>query len=402
MSKKPLIVYFHRYPPEFETIQYPGMKDLFKELSEKNYRIVYLSMKGHQPKDKKLRQEIKVREIPLKVDTTNNFDKWMKTFFYYLFLPRTLAELKALKPDFIICKETLPFVPLIVSKLKIPMIADISDWWWSILLGNKKFGRVFAKEMEKIEVKKWNKSKVIAITHSNAEGKVVESKGMPKNKIKVINAPLYRGVYFPLDAAKERKKIDPEDNSWIVSVHGIIHQSKGYDQLLEWWKKLLNDHPNWKLLIIGGAGGEAWCREKIKQLGIQENVIMTGWLETQEQVNKYLNASDCLLATRRNTEENKGIIPASLYHSLLVGKPTVITGLPGMSEIITHKKDGFIFEPDNFNSFKSVLEEIYNNPVESLKIAKQGIKRGEDCFDPKIAAIKWREVIDESLKAKSI
>ena len=98
-----------------------------------------------------------------------------------------------------------------------------------------------------------------------------------------------------------RKKLNLPVGDFIVAVHGIIHPSKGYDQMLKWWKNISLNYPSWKLLIIGGAGKEKWCREKISELGLINKVIMTGWLPNQMMVNEYLNAADCLLVTRRNT-----------------------------------------------------------------------------------------------------
>ena len=390
------IVYFHRYPIEYEAIQYPGMRDLFDELLKK-YRVIYFSMKGVKSLDNKLREGIEIIEIPLRVDNINSKDKWIKTFFYYLFLPITILRLRKLRPNFIICKETLPFIPLLLGKLRIPMIIDISDWWWSILLGKKELGRKLATKLEDIEVRHWSKLKVITITHSKAEEELVEQKGISKSKIEVINAPLYKEVYFPIKADKERKKLGFSKKDFVVALHGIIHPSKGYDQILEWWKRIVKIHNNWKLLIIGGASGEKWCRKEIKKLGLEKSAIMTGWLPTQSDVNRYLNVANCLLVSRRNTKENKGVIPSALYHSLMLGKPVIVTGLPGMSEIIRHGVNGYLFEPDSYESFKGVLETIYKNPKKSAKVGKQGIKRGEECFNPEIAAKKWREVIDKTI-----
>ena len=394
---KPLIIYLHRYSIEYEAIQFPGMRPMFDTLSKK-YKILYLSMAGPIPPNFKLRKGIKVKEIPIKVNRTKPIDKWLKTILYYFFLPFTLIKIKKENPSLIICKETLPFVPSIVSKLKIPMLVDISDWWWSILFGRKKQGKKLARIMEKLEVSHWNKNKILAVAHTMAEAKIVQQKGMSEKKIRIANAPLYKGVYYPYDAKGERKKLNLAKNKWVVAIHGIIRPGKGYEQLLVWWKKLVKEHPNWTLLIIGGAGGEAWCRKKIKILNLQKNIIMTGWLPTQDHVNKYLNAADCLLVIRRNTDDNKGIIPSALYHSLATGKPTLITGLPGMAEVVKHKVSGYIFEPDNYKSFKSVLEHIFSHPKEATKVGKTGIKRGNQCFDPKLTAEKYFKYAEEAMQ----
>lgn len=395
MEKKK-VVYFHRYPMEYESVQFPAMKLLLKELAKK-YEVIYFSMKSRN-ENAVLHKELAVNEIqlPMTVEPSDRIDKLIKTFLYYLFLPVTLIKLKNLNPDFIIIKETLPFIPLLVGNLKIPMFIDTSDWWWSILLGKAKRLRKFAQFMEDFEVRKWSNLDIVAVAHSEAEAKLVNEKGMDKNKIAVVNAPQFKEVYFPVNASDIRRKLNLTKDNWVITMHGVIHPSKGYEQIIDWWSKIEKIHQNWKLMIIGGAGSENSLKKKIQALNLK-NVIMTGWLKTQEEVNKYLNASDCLLVTRRNTPENQGVMPSSLYHSLPLAKPTLATGLPGMAEIIKDKKTGYLFTPDDYNSFKSVLEHIYSHPREAKKVANQGKKYAEKCFNPKTAVEKYIQIIDRLL-----
>ena len=397
--KKPLVVYFHRYSIEYESVQFPVARKLI-DLILKKHEVLYFSMKTSEHVEEKLRKGIKIKEIPLKVNNKSGVDKWFKTFLYYILLPKTLFELKKQNPDFIICKETMPFIPYFIKFFKIPMLIDTSDWWWSILFGKNKYGRKLAGSIERFEVKKWDKPYVTVIAHTKAEADLIAKKGFPIERIKIINAPLYEGVYFPCNAEKQRKLLSLKKSDFVVAVHGIIHPSKGYGQLLEWWKKLISAHKNWKLVIIGGSIGESWCRNKIKERNLSENVIMTGWLPTQQDVNLYLNAVDSLLVIRRNSPENIGIVPSALYHSLMLSKPVLATGLPGISEIITDKENGFLYKPDSFESFKSSLEFINKNKKKSLEIAKKGVKRAKECFNPDKAIKKYLEVIERGIIEK--
>jgi glycosyltransferase involved in cell wall biosynthesis len=392
------VVYFHRFSIEYEDVQFPGLRAMLDALRSK-YEVVYFSMRTTIPCDPELRAKVRVKQIPLTVETTNARSKWIQTLWYYLILPVTLWRLRSEWPAFIICKETMPFVPSYVGLLKVPMSIDASDWWWSILFGRWKWGTAFANVMERIEVGHWSKSGAIVIAHSKAEAEVVERKGMPPAQIRIINAPLYRGVYFPTDAREERNRFGFTGDDFVVAVHGIIHPSKGYDQIFGWWRDLVTSHPNWRLLVIGGAGGEAWCRKEIERLGIQQHILMTGWLPAQSDVNRCLNAADCLLVTRRNTEENRGVIPSALYHALATAKPTVVTGLPGMTEIVEHGKNGYAFTPDDYSSFKKVLEYIANHPHDAKRVGEAAPARAEECFNPERAAAKFLQVVEEALRS---
>lgn len=394
-NKKPLVIYLHRYAMEYESYQFPTSRRLLDILLKKN-RVIYFSMGTKEEINQKVRQGLEIHELPLKVSNKNGIDKGIKTIAYYFFLPYTLIKIKKLNPDFIICKETLPFIPFFVRLLNIPMLIDTSDWWFSILLGKRNFGKKLASILEKLEVRGWNSPKVTVVAHSKAEAEMSEKKGF-RHEIKVINAPMYGNIFRPYNAKKQRKLLKFKDSDFVLAVHGIIHPSKGYDRLLEWWKKLSLEHKNWKLLIIGGSFGENWCRNEIKRLNLENNAIMTGWLKTQEDLNQYLNAANCLLVIRRNTPENQGVIPSALYHSLPTGKPTLATGLPGFSEIIQHNVNGFLYTPDDYNSFKTVLEFISSNPKQAKKVGINGIKRAKECFDPEKTAQDYVKIAENSI-----
>ena len=398
-NKKPLVVYLHHRPIEYEAHQNPGLRALFDELLKK-YRVAYFSMKGTKPADPKIRENILVKNLSFKIDTSSGRDKFFKIILWYLSLPLIFSKLKALKPDYIISKESHPLIPSIIARLGIPMLIDVEDWWWTIFFGTTKIGDKFSYFMERMEIRDWKKFRTTVIIHSKTDSEIIHKHGMPKNRIKVVNYPAYEGEYFPCNADDVRKKLGFIGNTFVVSVHGVIRKSKGYDQLVVWWKRLVKNHPNWKLLIIGGAGGEKALKDKIKKLGIEKNVIMSGWLPTHADVNKYLNASDCLLVNRRNTRENRGLISSALFHSLSLGKPTLATGFPAMAEVIEHGKNGYLFEPDNYESFKEVLEYIESYPKEAKKVAKHGIKQANECFNPEKAKQGFVEIVDRELSGR--
>ncbi|MBI2440794.1 MAG: glycosyltransferase [Lentisphaerae bacterium] len=399
MSSKPLVVYLHRYPPEHEAQQFSGMRVFLDHLLEK-FDVLYVSMRGVKPPAADLRRGLRFMEIPFTIDPASGLSKFSKTILFYLAVPGILPRLRRLEPDFIICKEPLPFIPIMVSRLGLPfMIASVSDFWWRIFLGGNRWGRRLAGWLERFEIRRWNLGRACVVANTKAEADLIEKRGMNRNRIFIINTTSPAGLYFPCDAQQERALLKLAPNDWVVAIHGTIRPGKGYGQLLEWWQALTKTHPNWRLLIIGGAGGEAWCRRQIRRLELERQVRMTGWLPGPQEVNRYLNAADCLLVVRRNSDDNQGIIPSALYHSLATGKPTVATGLEGMAEIVRHGVDGFLFEPDNFDSFRKVLEHIAEHPQEAARVGRAGMAREKECFDPVVAAEKNVEVIERMIRA---
>lgn len=395
MSKtKPIVVYLHRYPPEIEAFQWPALGHLADVLAP-DYELVYASMgPANGKRDEALRRNMRVIELPLTVDQTNGRDKWLKTRQWYRHLDSLLAQIQAMNPALIICKETLPLIPGRVVKLGIPTIIATSDWWWSILLGHMKWGRRLADWMEAREVRSWNRPHVRATVSTKAEGRLLAAKGMDESRVVAINAPQNPGIFRPLDPLPAKTELGLDEKLKYAAIFGIIRGGKGYDQLLDWWKTAVAKHPDWRLVIIGGAGGEAWCRKQIARRGLGDVVHMTGWLPTKQDVNRWLNAMDAVISHRRNSPDNQGIIPSALYNGLSTGRPMVVTGLPGMAEIVRDGVDGFLFTPDVEDSFIQALERVMADPAAALRIGQVGLARAAECFDPKATAKAHRALID--------
>ncbi len=398
-TTRPLIVYLHHYPPEVEARQYSGMRILVDRLTEK-YRVLYVGFRGAVAADPEVRRDMELLELPGRIDIASGADKLLKTAWFYLLLPWLIRRLRRMRPALILCKEPLPLVLTFVCFSGIPVLIDsVTDWWWRILLGWSAPGRKIAACLERFDAHIWNKRGAWIVALNKEEASMLIERGMAAKRVKVIHTTMdYR--YYPCDAGDLRRARGYGGDQWVAAIHGTIRPGKGYAQLLRWWKRLAGMHPDWRLLIIGGAGGLAWCRRLVRRLGLDGSVKLTGWLPTHEDVNRHLNAADCLLAVRANSEDNRAMIPSVLYHSMAIGKPTVATGLPGMAEVVRHGVDGFLYAPDDFESFRAALEYVAQYPEEAARIGRAGIARARECFDPAMAADLHLKMISNLLSSQ--
>lgn len=388
------VVYLHRYPPEIEALQWPALRE-FAAVLAPDYELMYLCMgPAGGKRDPELRAMMRVEELPWTVDQSDGRDKLRKTFCWYKSMGRLIRRIRELQPAAVICKETLPLIPGRVAAMGFPTIITTADWWWSIFFGDIWLGRRFADWMEAQEVQSWNRPNVCATVSTHAEGRLLAAKGMALDRISVVPAPQNPSVFRPLSPRPEKAELGLDPAMKHFAICGIIRKGKGYDQLLDWWKLALGRHPNWRLVIIGGAGGEEWCRREIAKRGLQDAVIMTGWLPTKQDVNRWLNAMDGVLAHRRNSSDNQGAVPSAFFNGMSTGRPVAASGLPGLAEILRDGIDGFLYRPDDGDSFISTLERIVADPAAADAIGSAGARRAAECFDPKVAAAGIRALVD--------
>ena len=393
-GKKPIVVYLHRYPPEIEAYQWPALRAVVDALAPA-YEVVYVCMgPAGGRRDRGLRRNLRVVEAPFAVDQAHGRDKWIKTIRWYLHLGRLLREIRALDPALIICQEVLPFIPGRVVRLGFPTILPTADWWWSILLGHWRWGRWVADRLERREVRGWNRSSARVLACTQAGARLLAAKGVDASRISIVGMPRNPGMFRPLEPAPTKTELGLDERRKHVAIFGIIRGGKGYGQLLDWWKGAVAKHPEWRLVIIGGAGGETWCRRQIAKRGLGNAVQMTGWLPTKQEVNRWLNAMDVVLVPRRNSPDNQGAIPSALFNGLSTGRPVVATGLPGIAEIVRDGVDGFLHEPDDEASFLAALERAMADPAKSAQIGQAGSRRAAECFDPGKVGQAYRALVD--------
>ena len=126
---------------------------------------------------------------------------------------------------------------------------------------------------------------------------------------------------------------------------------------------------------------------------------MTGWLPAKEDVNRWLNAMDAVLVQRRNSPDNRGIIPSALYNGLSTGRPVVATGLPGIAEVVRDGVDGFLFAPDDETAFVAAVARALADPAAAARIGRAGLARAAECFDARNVARAYRELIDGMVRS---
>lgn len=78
----------------------------------------------------------------------------------------------------------------------------------------------------------------------------------------------------------------------VIATVGSFNEQKNQKFLIELTKKIIEDNKKIKLVLIGDGGKRKEYEEEIKELGIEENVLMLGRIEN---VNEILNGMDIML-----------------------------------------------------------------------------------------------------------
>lgn len=131
-----------------------------------------------------------------------------------------------------------------------------------------------------------------------------------------------------VDLNKIKNQSAPGGSKFEGCFLGRLNPTKGIFDLPKIWKRVVEKIPKTKLIIIGG--GEKWrgqLHSQIKDLGLSENIKVTGFVSEEE---KYKLLSQSKVFVFPSYEEGWGIVVAE---AMATGLPVVAYNLPAYKEI---------------------------------------------------------------------
>lgn len=172
----------------------------------------------------------------------------------------------------------------------------------------------------------------------------------------------------------------------IISV-GRLHEGKRIDELINIFSKI--DNKNSKLFIIGSGEEEGKLKELVKKLKLSERVIMTGYLNKDEQTKYFLNS--CIFAM---TSISEGM-PMVLLESMQYGVPCIAYETEsGVSDIIENGQNGYIIQGRDENQYIKRLNEILSDKNILNQFQKNAIKKSE-MYSSENIIMEWEKILND-------
>lgn len=166
----------------------------------------------------------------------------------------------------------------------------------------------------------------------------------------------------------ERK---PHSEKTLISYCGKLDGDKdGVPTLIESFALIANDFPLVKLQLIGSLENEITSKNilsQINNLGIQNKVLITGYVQ-RDKIPTLLCNSDILTLARPNNKQAEGGFPTKLGEYLATGNVVVVTDVGEISLFLKDKRNAFISEPDSAEKFSQKLREALLNNNQQIGI----------------------------------
>jgi len=163
-----------------------------------------------------------------------------------------------------------------------------------------------------------DKSKGIIVHNKYMQSKISEK--FPNKKIAIVPTGI-KTKQIHTSKEKARMELGLNKFSFMLVSYGFVEKHKRITQTLKAFKEFLKYNNNSIYIICGGLSKYYNVQEIVASLGIEKNVLITGFVE-EDVVEKIICASDICINLRFPTT---GASSSSLLKLFSLGKPCIIT-----------------------------------------------------------------------------
>ena len=218
------------------------------------------------------------------------------------------------------------------------------------------------------------------ITVSNYTARFLLKNEIPKDKINVS------GNGIDIDLIEQSKA---EEKVYEGIFVGRISRDKGVFDLVQIWKLVVAEEPDFKLLVVGKGPDMAKLEELIRESDLSSNIILKGSC-TDKNLFALMKASKVFLFPSKF--EGWGL---AVGEALACGLPVVCYDLPALREIFGDCRSVFFVTSNDIAGFaQSCRGILFRDNLENLRIISEQCVRQFDWADVAAADLQF---IDESV-----
>lgn len=206
----------------------------------------------------------------------------------------------------------------------------------------------------------------------------------PKEKLEIIPNGVDTEMVSSRESNSKERFYNLEEDIIIFSV-GRIVKEKGFQSIIDAAPNILAKYKNVKFIIAGKGPLLEEYRAQVLEKGLGASIYFIGYINDDTR-NEILN--NCHICLFPSFYEPFGIVA---LESMAVGKPTIVSDVGGLGEIITHGMNGLKFYPNNIESLKTQVIAC----IENKKLAEEIAKGGKELVETKYS---WDFIAEQTEK----
>jgi len=303
---------------------------LYRKLVEMGHEVQIISFKRQYPdllfpgktQQDNSQQAIELPSHPL-IDSINPVS-WIRTWLH----------IRKLKPDLVVYKYWMPFFAPCYGT--IVLLTRLFTRTKSLYIGDN------IVPHEQIPVVDWLLTKwaLWKVDHFIVQSQTVENdllRFKPRARFRQVPHPVYEIFTADYTQQTARTRLNLADDEKVLLFFGYVRAYKGLHHLIAALPEVLSEMPV-RLLIAGEFyEDEEKYIQQIKELGLEQAILLKTDYIPNEEVGLYFTAADVTVLPYLSATQS-GIIQIAYNFD----KPVITTDVGGLPEVIEPGKTGFI------------------------------------------------------------
>ncbi|MDG4655524.1 glycosyltransferase family 4 protein [Ectobacillus antri] len=205
---------------------------------------------------------------------------------------------------------------------------------------------------------------------------IVCSEYMKKEVLRILNPSLQNIFVFPngineaffcnaKPLATVYRTYDLQNRTIVFAIGRIVNE-KGFYTIIEAAPELIRFDSTLIFIIAGKGPMLEFYKHVVAERGLGQFIHFVGHVSEEEQ-RAFLQS--CHIVVVPSLYEPFGIVA---LEGMLANKPTIVSDVGGLSEVVQHGHNGYKMEPGSAHSLTMRIKEIINAPEIACQIAQNG------------------------------
>ncbi|WP_198540627.1 glycosyltransferase [Capnocytophaga sp. H4358] len=210
---------------------------------------------------------------------------------------------------------------------------------------------------------------------------VLEKLRTTSDKITIIPNPLLSApVHYDLD----KKNV-------ILYMGRVEYSDKRVERLIEIWKRIYKDYPNWKLKIVGSGSDKAFLEQSVKKQQLER----VTFFEATSTPHTFYNKASILCLTSQT--ENWPLVLMEAQQAGVV--PMAFECSAGVSKILApSSKNGILIPCYDMQKYESELRELIENEQKRKYIQTNILEKSKE-YDINSVGKQWDDLFQKLLNS---
>lgn len=197
--------------------------------------------------------------------------------------------------------------------------------------------------------------------------------GVPPERVVIVsNTP-------DIKISREESELLNDKSSITLLYLGILNPSRGLDVVIEGINELKNRGVICHLKIAGTGKAKSEYEEKVRKLGLDEEVTFLGWVD-RKTIDSLFNDIDVGVVPHHVCSHWNTTIPNKLFDYMAAGIPVLSTDVRPMSRILERCGGGLIYKDYDVSSFADCVVKLMDRDVR-IEMGKRGMQSIESTYN---------------------